>query len=882
MAPQKIRKALKISLLTLLAMVILVCAGGYSFYASSIRSPLPQVNGELRVPGLKEGVEVIRDIYGTPHIYAKNLADLFFAQGFVQAQDRWWQMEFLRKTSGGRIEELTGKKAGLVKTDIYLRSLGLYRVAEQEYHSYTPNQRAALDAFASGVNAYISSRSPRQLSVNYTILGLTGVSFKVEPWTPLDSLAFYKLMAWDLGLSRDTETLRSKLYDQLGAEMAEQWLVPSWPLGQKDTILSEEEIRATFNSLFAPTRHGASVPGQAQYFVDHTVPKDPRNLPLQSTTARSQQNDQEADLSLVRGQTEGTGSNSWVATSSLTEGGKPLLANDPHLGIQQPSPWYQIALHCPDDGSGQPFDVTGFSFASSPGVVVGHNNDIAWGTTNVYPDVNDQYRIKINPANPLQYAWNGAWRDMTIRDETISFGDGKPPLVIKVRQTHLGPIINDHIYDQKNGTLSGFNNIDPLALRWTALEPGSIFEAIIGLDKATNWEEFRAALKHWDTPAQSIVYADRKGNIGYQMPGRVPIRAKNHYGQVPVLGLTDAFEWKGYVPYELMPRLYNPSRNYIVAANQEVAPSNYFTMLEQKLGSGINAHFGSKYNKWSYGYRSQRIDTLVKQFAPHRVASYQAIQGDTKSIPADEILPALAHLPFTDPNLVKARDWLLQWDRFCGEDSPQAALFNGFILRLMKNTFQSRLEGIAKSEGSDKELWAITLLIQKPDDPWWDDPATKDTRETRDDMLIRAFQEGYAATVAALGKDRSQWKWGTLHQATFISNPLGASGIRPIELLVNRGPIPTGGSTECVNNNVWFASKDNFNVQLIPSMRMIIDLGDFERSVAINSTGNSGHPGSQDYGDQVLPWAQVHYRPMPWNRARVDASTSHRLMLIPR
>ena len=211
------------------------------------------MDGELKAAGLKERVEVIRDANGMPHIYAKNMHDLFFAQGYVQAQDRWWQMEFFRKTCGGRIEELTGKKAALVNTDIYLRSLGLYKVAEQEYNSYRPEERATLDAFAEGVNAYISGRSPQQLSVNYTILGLTGVKFKVDPWTPLDTLVFAKLMAWDLGLSRDLEMIRTKLYAKLGAEMAEQWLVPPWPLGHKPTILLDEDIKATYPTAFHDT-----------------------------------------------------------------------------------------------------------------------------------------------------------------------------------------------------------------------------------------------------------------------------------------------------------------------------------------------------------------------------------------------------------------------------------------------------------------------------------------------------------------------------------------------------------------------------------------------------------------------------------------------------
>jgi penicillin G amidase len=866
MIKDKTGKVVKIILFILLAAILLVCGGGYAYYRSIIHSPLPKLDGELKADGLKGRVEILRDSYGIPHIYAKNMHDLFFAQGYVQAQDRWWQMEFFRKTCGGRIEELTGRKDALLNTDIYLRSLGLYKVVEKAYNSYPAEDRAILDAFTMGVNAYIAGRSPRQLSVNYSILGLTGVKFKIDPWSPLDSLAFSKLMAWDLGLSRDLELQRVKLYQKLGAEMAEQFLVPPWPLKEKPTILLEEDIKTLF-----PSGPDSSQPDAEQGWSRHDLPA------ISALTY----DDPAADLSLLMGQTEGTGSNSWVATGSLTRSGKPLLANDPHLGIQQPSIWYEIALHSSDDGTGRPFDVAGFSFASSPGVVVGHNNDIAWGTTNVYPDVNDQYQIKVNPTNPLQYEWDGAWRDMTVSEETISFGNGKPPIAVKVRGTHLGPIINDNKYDAKTGEMTGFNNKDPLALHWTGLEPGTIALSILRLDKAGNWDEFRAALKYWDTPSQSVAYADRQGNIGYQMPGKIPIRAKNHTGQVPVPGWTSAYEWKGYVPFELMPRTYNPARNFIVACNQEVAPPEYYAMLDKKLGPDVNANFGSKYNKWVYGYRSQRAYELIKQLAPNSMATFQAMQGDNKCLPADEVLPYIAGLKFKDPDLTSARDWLLKWDRFTGEDSPQAALFMEFYMKLFQNTFQDQLGDIAKSEGLDKEIWALCLMMKNPNDPWWDDIATTNIKETRDDILTRSFKEGYAAAVTALSNDRSKWKWGELHKATFVSNPLGASGIGQIESLVNQGPVATSGSTECLNNNIWYASKGNFSVGLIPSMRIIVDLSDLTKCVSINSTGSSGHPGSPWYGDQILPWAKVTYRPMLWSRQQVEEGAKYRLNLNP-
>ncbi len=549
---------------------MLLGGGGYFSYYMLVQVPQPQIDGDLHVAGLQHKVEVIRDSQGIPTIYAQNMHDLLFAQGYVQAQDRWWQMEFFRHVCGGRIEELTGKKDYILPLDIYLRTLGLYQVAQQEYSLYSPDQRLSLDSFTEGVNACIAGRSPQQLSVNYTILGLSGVKFKIEPWSALDTLVFAKLMAFDLSLSEDTEQARSELNSILGENMTSMFLLPPWPYGQKPTIMQSEDIQKLIQSIPAATVQVSSTSSTAGASASAEVNYD---VPT-------------PDLGAVTGMQSGAGSNSWVATGAMTQSGKALLANDPHLGIQMPSIWYEIALHCPDDGFGMPFDVAGFTFAACPGVVIGHNNYIAWGCTNVYPDVNDQYMIKINPDNPLQYQWNGKWRDMTLRREEIDFGDGKPPITIQVRETHIGPIINDNQYDEKSGTVQGYNSKEPLALRWTALEPSTLLLSISALDRAANWDDFRNALKFWDVPSQSIIFADTQGNIGYQMPGKIPIRPQGYNGHDPDPGLDDKYMWKGYVPYELLPTMFNPSRGYIVAANKEVATPSYYDFLNQKLGPG--------------------------------------------------------------------------------------------------------------------------------------------------------------------------------------------------------------------------------------------------------------------------------------------------------
>jgi len=853
-------KALKIILIAIATVIVLMAGGGYVFYYTLLHSPIPSVDGELRIKGLQDKVEVIRDAWGVPHIYAKTMHDLFVAQGYTQAQDRWWQMEFFRHTCAGRIEELTGRKAALLNTDIYLRSLGLYRVCRQEYERFTPEQRLPLDAFAEGVNAYLAGKSPRQLSVNYFILGLTGVKFQIEPWSPLDSLAFAKLMAVDLGLSRDAEIPRTKLHALLGPEMTEKFLVPAWPHGLKPTIMLPEDVQALMQNRSTGAQKTSGNPVQVASAVISSEPAP--------------------DLSPILGEMEGAGSNGWVATGNMTKGGKAILANDPHLGIQMPSIWYEVALHCAPAGA-PAFDVAGFTFAANAGVVVGHNSHIAWGTTNVYPDVNDQYRLKINPANPLQYEWNGAWRAMAVREETIVFGNGKPPVVIKIRETHLGPVINDNRFDPKTGKGQGFNNTDPLALHWTALEPSNLALSIIALNKAQNWDEFRSALKYWDVPSQSILYADTQGNIGFQMPGKIPIRPKGYTGQTPAPGWTDEYVWKGYVPFDLLPRIYNPARGFIIASNQEAAPPQYYEFLNARTGANSNPDFGSRYNKWNYGYRAQRINDLLRELAPHSVVTYRTIQNDNKYLSAMEVLPYLAKLKLKDKDVADARDWLVKWDGICNEDSPQAALYGEFWLKLTRNVFQNKLGAVIKSEAGDREMWAIHLLLQTPDDKWWDDPDTKAMVETRDDVLARSLAEGYAAAAAALGKDRSGWRWGKLHAANFISNPLGMSGIKPIESIVNKSKVPMGGNSECVNSQMWMASSGDFSPRSIPSMRMIIDMSDLTKGESMNSTGPSGNPGSPGYVNMIESWRTGQYRPMLWTRQQVDAAAAHKLVLTP-
>jgi len=767
-------------------------------------------------------------------------------------------MEFWRHIGSGRIEETTGRDDDLIEADILIRTLGWRDLAEQEVELCDAETMAYLQAFADGVNAYITSRNAGDLALEYGVLGLAGKSIDVEPWTPADSIVWGKVMAWELGGGNAEET-RSTVYELMGQVMADQWMTPPWPFGERPTIVQPEDLGLT------PPAGGAGEGGTTE-------------VPLVAAAAGR------CDISLVFGEDRGIGSNNWVVSGNMTETGMPLLANDPHLSIQLPSIWYEIGLHClPDDGQG-PFEVTGFTFATIPGVVIGHNDSIAWGVTNTGPDVSDLYRIRVNPDNPLQYEWNGEWRDMTAREETIRFAGSDETFTIQVRETHLGPIINDNELDEETGESLGFNNEDPLALYWTGLEPSSLSQAVFGLNSATDWDEFRSALQYWDVPSQNFIYADIEGNIGYQMPGRIPIRSGNHTGLLPAPGWTDEFEWQGYVPYDLLPRVLNPQQGYIVTANQAVVPPEYYDWLAQQLGEGRNYVFS---REWDYGYRAQRIVDLLEENAPHTIESYQQIQGDTKLLSAGEVMPYLAAVEFDDTELADARDWLLEWDYRFDEDSSQAALYAEFWARLMENLFNDQLvddelEAADKAYGSDRDMRAAALLLRDPDNAWWDNAATDDVVETRDDTLRQSFREGYDNAVDALGGDREKWEWGDLHKATFVNNPLGASGTWFIERMVNRGPFAVAGTMAAVDNTAWgVGSDEDFEVLYLPSMRMIVDLADFTRSVSVHTTGQSGHPYSQHYDDMIDLWRDIEYHPMMWAKDQVEEAAVARLVLSP-
>ena len=817
------RRILLYVLLVLLVVVLVVGLLGFGWGFFTVRRAWPRTAGKVRVDGLQAEVTVVRDSWGISHIYASTPHDLFFAQGYVHAQDRFWQMEFWRRIGSGRLSEVLGESG--LDSDRFIRTLGWHRTAAQELELLDDEVRTVLEDYAEGVNAYVSTHRGR-LGLEFTLLGLTGVKFEPEPWTPINTLTWAKVMAWDLGGNREDELLRAQVAARLGTS-AVGAIVPPYP-DDYPVIVPHPLAGATLQA----------VPAAA--FETH-----------------------------VLGKGDDLGSNNWVIAGSHTETGMPLLANDPHLSIQMPSIWYEIGLHCDPLGPDCPYNVVGASFASAPGVIIGHNDRIAWGVTNLGPDVQDLFIERVNPENPNQYEYQGKWLDMTIVREEIGVAGEEEPVVVFARLTRHGPIINDVAGGAEDEWAFGWQ---PLALSWTALQPGTLMQSVMLLDRAQNWEEFREALRYWDAPSQNFVYADVEGNIGYQSPGRIPIRASGD-GSMPAPGWSGEYEWVDYIPFDELPRAFNPPEGYIVTANNAVVGRDYPYLLTVD---------------WDPGYRARRIVELIEASTPVSLADVQAIQGDSSPVWAEDVLPHLLVLPASGPGpradnrtrLAQALELLRAWDRRAGRDSAGAALFEAFRLHLIDLTFGDELGGHLLEEARGSATVALVNLLADEASPWFDDVTTPEV-ETRDEILLRALEAAVEELTEMQGRNMARWRWGELHTATFKNQSLGKSGITFIENIFNRGPVEVDGTIATVNNT-GYGLDSPYVVETVPSYRQIVDLADLARSVAMHTTGQSGHPYHRHYDDMIDSWRNIEYHPMLWQRADVEAAAEGTLVLRPR
>ena len=795
-----VRRILVGLVVLVLILALLVGAVVYWFVAR----PLPQTSGSLQVAGLTSEVKVTRDKWGVAHILAANADDLFMAQGYVTAQDRLWQMEFNRRIGAGRLSEVLGEAA--LKQDRFLRTIGLRRAAAAEVNDLAASDRQVLEAYARGVNAFINTHQDN-LPVEFTLLG-----FKPEQWTILDSLTWGKVMAYDLSGNYTLEILRANLISKLGADGAQALL----PLtgGQNTPLIMPTGLPpAAYNDL-APAMELVQL--------------------------------QQSVLALAGSDGQGRGSNNWVVSPAKTTTGKPLLANDPHLGIQNPSIWYEVELN----GGG--WHVAGLTFPGVPGVVAGHNDRIAWGVTNVEGDTQDLYLEKINPADPNQYEFKGVWQPITVVPEEIKI-KGQPPQTIQVRSTRHGPIMND--------VDSSMKSMQPLALQWTALQKSPLLGAVLKYDRAGNWTQFREALRGFSTPAQNFVYADVDGNIGYQIPGLWPLRSQGD-GLVPVPGWTGDYEWNGYASFEELPSVYNPPAGFVATANNRPVPTSFST------------HFslGQEYDP---GYRAARITTMLGAKAKLSPDDLQTIQTDVLSLPGVEFSQALGQLPDGDQNFNAARQILRNWDGRMTTDSAGAALYKVTYQYTLENLFKARLGDDFYGQYLDEQRFHVPFvlsLLKTPQSEWWGNGG-------RDVLLSKSLGQATTYLQNTLHNGSDGWQWGKLHTASFAETPIGPAVPAPIGWLLNLKTLPVNG-----DGNTVAASSYGFNNPYVQSsgqsFRAVYNLAEWDDTRLTNTVGQSGQPLSKHYGDNIDDWSGGRYHRLLFSPTGVDGQSDREVLTL--
>lgn len=774
-----------------------------------LRRSLPHTRGELTLPGLEQAVEIIRDRWGVPHIYATNESDLFFAQGFVQAQDRLFQMDMNRRAGAGRLSEIAGP-LGLA-TDRLARRAGWPRAAVRQ-SALDPDTRTVAEAYAAGVNAFIDQG---KLPLEFSLL-----FYRPEPWQPLDSALWGVVLAWGLSSNWEAELVRAALLAKVGAEKAAD-LNPAYDQAY-ETILPADQIgeRAAVNLINAYRR-------ALHELLLNGLPAGP-----------------------------GAGSNNWVVNGRHTMSGRPILANDPHLPPAFPALWYEVHLH----GGG--YNVAGFTMPAIPGVIAGHNDKIAWGLTNAFPDVQDLYLERFHPQEPALYQVDGTWQEAEAVTETIHVR-GQAPRREKVLYTRHGPIISGLVAREGR----------PLALRWTGYEAGSHLRCLLAVNRAANWREFRDALRHWHFPSQNVVYADVQGNVGYMMPGLVPVRGKGN-GLLPAPGWDSAYDWVGWLPFEELPVAYNPAGGVIVTANNQVVGDDYPHHL---------------CGEWLPSYRARRIHELIGELAPLTVEKNGRIQNDTVSLMARRFLDTAQAVLAEGSRLgagnsVEDRAFRLlrQWDHDMRPNLAAPSIYYSWHTTLARIALRGALGSLAQKflskEGPpefaanpfyDASLELVVCWLEAGAPEW-----VGDIRP----LLFRAYRQAISELQQRLGPEPVTWHWGKLHRVHFHHPLARIPGLgrywKPVTL-------PVGGDGFTVNQAESLPSFPPEPAHIVASCRLILDVGDWDNSRAALPGGQSAHPGDNHYQDALEDWRHGRYHPMLFSRRAVETAAKGKLILRP-
>ncbi len=735
-----------------------------------VQRTAPVTNGEITLSGLEGSVSIYRDRSGVPHIEASSTKDLFMAQGFVTAQDRMFQMDLSRRQASGTLSEVIGEST--IDNDKFFRTLGLRRAAEDSYTAYTDEAKQILEWYADGVNAYMTqAKTENSLPIEFTLAG-----YEPNAWTPLDSLTIGKYMAFDLGGHWEGQAFRYYLLQNFSEEEAMD-LFPSYP-DEGSTVI--QEIKESQLDI-------------SQSFAKAVIP-DPFN-----------------------------GSNNWVVSGEKTASGKPLLANDPHLGLGTPPIWYETHLNSPD------YQVSGVIFAGVPGIIVGRNDSIAWGVTNVGPDVQDLYIEKRNPDNPNEFQYNDSWEEAEVLDESIPVKDSDP-IPYEVVITRHGPILSEFAHDEQPDTA--------LSLRWTALDPSTELEAVLKIDQASNWEEFKEALTSFHTPAQNFVFASTDGTIAYRANGLIPIR-KNGDSMLPVPGWNDDYEWEGYIPWEELPTIVNPDEGFISTANNKITTDDYPYHIT---------------HTWAQPYRQDRIREVLIDGNNLEAQDMMNLQNDFVNLQGKELTPLLTK-ELQRENLTSvekdALSLLQEWNYIDGRDEAAPLLFHLWLVEMEKVLFDGKIdkEMMSLFDGKSQVIdQLIRRAVNGEEGPWMEKSGGFQS------VVTKSYQAAVERAVSLQGQTPKKWAWGTFHSVPF-EHPLGA--IKPLNLLFNPEVNAIGGSRVTVGAAGWNSSTGTVNHGA--PWRGVTDLANMETSYNVISPGQSGYVLSEWYDNQIDDWVNGRY-----------------------
>ncbi len=811
---------IRISLFFLILFIGFVSLAVYwTFY-----KPMPDYEAELELPGLQQPVDIHWDEFGVPHIYAQNETDLYKAVGYVHAQDRLWQMTLSQIAAEGRFAEFFGPD--LIDYDKYQRTLGFWKMAEKiEQEALSDHDRAVLQAYSDGVNAFIDENSNR-LPVEFALTGIEPIR-----WNPTRTIAIIRMMGWELNLSWWSEVTYNYLKNKLPAEQFDQ-LQLGWADSYPTTLDDDESIDLTSEAL----------------------------LPMLK---------QETDLRAILNM-EGShvGSNAWVVNASKTNTGYPLLAGDPHLGLDMPGKWYEVHLNLNNK------NVSGVTIAGIPGVVLGQNDEMAWSFTNIMADDTDFFLEKIDPEDLGRYVVDSvnmgqvAYEQFEKKREIIKVKDNDDE-VVEIRYTKHGPVISD-IYPNQ-AVVDGH----VISMQWTGYEVTNEFRTMYEINWANTFQDFKDALQHFGVPGQNFMYGDREGNIAMYSTARLPIRK----GDKVTLrrGWEPDDDWQGFIPREEMPHIVNPEKGWIANANNKLTTGNY-------------PHYIATF--WEPSSRIERIEATLSTKETLTIDDFKAMQNDPYSAFAARLTPTILDVIKNQQeyDFSLAVDYLENWDYMYSQSSTAASIFDSFFLKLTENTFKDEIGDEAYESFKSLELIPVRIMTEMINDSssFFDNVHTPEI-ETRQDIILKSMQDAIYFLSDSLGSEPFEWRWDNLHTITFeppLFSQAAADSNAPAALklivknVLSKGPYPVVGHGMSVNNGQYSWSEP-FKMVLGPSVRRIVDLSDLSKTLSVIPTGQSGNPLSTHFGDQSELWLNGQYRVFYQDESLIDRSDVQTMRLIP-